>query len=193
MHTTQQPTAAAPFAQQVPPRPAYAPSVPPAPTQPLAAPVGVLAPSVFRTRIVLVLASVLGLVLATAKLMQAQALRDSFTPYRDAWFAGAISDQVQAAQAAVGFAQLALVWAAVHAAVAVTLAARLDKGRGRLRTAVVVFGAWQALLGVLGLAISAEAGGTAVVQSLTLLAAGALLAYLATRPDAVAYFNRPRH
>ncbi|MFJ5233154.1 hypothetical protein ACIQBJ_25070 [Kitasatospora sp. NPDC088391] len=135
----------------------------------------------------------MNLLLAMGALLQAQALRDSFAQYEDAWYAGAVHGQGQAAQAGVQFAQLALVWAALHAVAAVVLAARASTGRSTLRSATVAFGMWQCLIGVLTLAVAgAGTGAGAVVRALGALASGALIAYLATRPDAVAWFNRPR-
>ncbi|MFD8484102.1 hypothetical protein [Kitasatospora sp. NPDC059673] len=193
------PTAPAPQiagGQPLPPRPSYPPFVPPGHTQPPAAPAapaGVLPRPVLRTRITLIVTAVLNLVLAAVALLQAQALRDSLARYHDAWFAAA-SGQGQAAQAGVEFAQLALVWVGLHAVVAIVLALRIDKGRSALRSAMVAFGGWQCLMGVLALAVSGSAtGGGAVVRALATAAGGALVAYLATRPDAVAWFNRPRH
>ncbi|WP_041293870.1 MULTISPECIES: hypothetical protein [Kitasatospora] len=189
-HTTApaMPVQPAPAGWPVPPQPAYAPTVPPAVAQPLPPRQGAGAPprSVARTRIVLIAAAIANLVLALAVLLQAQAELDSYAAYRGAWFAGALSGQEQAAQAAVGFAQLALVWTALHAAGALALAVRLGRGRGGLHRAVVVFGAWQCLMGALTLAVGSEAGAAAVLQALATLAGGALTAWYATRPDTTA-------
>ncbi|WP_404870726.1 hypothetical protein ACI1MP_37030 [Kitasatospora griseola] len=185
-----------PFASgPVPPRPVPPPFAP-APefeqAQPSAAPAAGMPRSVKLARITLIAPTALNLVLAVVALLQAQALLDSLTPYRKAWFAGAISSQAQAAQAGVTFAQLGLVWAVAHAAVAVALAVRAGRGGHAVRAALVVFGGWQCLLGSLALAVSGENSGSAVVRALIALAPGALLVCLATRPDAVAWFNRSR-
>ncbi|MFD8595927.1 hypothetical protein ACFV1L_13055 [Kitasatospora sp. NPDC059646] len=179
----------------VPPRPAFAPFIPEPgieQAQLPATPTAAMPRSVKLARIALVAPTALNLVLALVTLLQAQALLDSFTPYRGAWFAGATSSQEQAAQAGVTLAQFGLAWTAAHTVIAIALAVRAGRGGHSLRTAVLVFGGWQCLLGTLALALSGENSGNAVIRALVALAPGALLVYLATRPETVAWFNRPR-
>ncbi|MFD0378324.1 hypothetical protein [Streptomyces sp. NPDC127112] len=133
--------------------------------------------------------------LGLAQLAGARAAREALSPYSGAgsWMAPVVDDARPVADAQVLSAQYALVWAALYAAVGITLAVRLTHGRRAWRIGAIVYGAWDALGGAFTLAlVGGDTPAPLVLTALVQLAAGSTLIALLMHQDSSAWSARPR-
>ncbi|MFD8024542.1 hypothetical protein ACFV6G_29510 [Streptomyces lavendulae] len=133
--------------------------------------------------------------LGLVQLAGARAAREAVSPYSgaDSWMAPVVDDARRVAEAQVLSAQYAFVWASLYAAVGITLAVRLARGRRAWRLGGIVYGAWEALGGAFTLALaSGDTPAPLVLAALAQLAAGSTLIALLVYKDRSAWSARPR-